>query len=74
MPESSGWQPIETAPRNGTDVLLWGYLPGSRKRLRPPYVGAAHPTWGPGWYSFDEPDTQKIIPVYWMPIEEPPPI
>jgi hypothetical protein len=56
------WQPIETAPRDGTSVLIWngldvfvGYLPGNR----------------PKFVAF--PDSAQISdPTHWQPLPKPP--
>lgn len=61
----SEWQPIETAPTDGSEVLLFGSL-GSllipdRRRL----VG----TYSRGWWS----DRTPVYDVtYWMPLPRPP--
>lgn len=60
----SEWQPIETAPRDGTDVLL--YLDG-----RMPCVAGY---FRDGWYSFDAPEKALgfFAPTHWMPLPSPP--
>jgi hypothetical protein len=57
------WQPIETAPKDGTEVLV--YVP---RRLGPLYAGAANTT-GKQWWSRNLGDIQ---PSHWMPLPPPP--
>lgn len=67
----SEWQPIETAPKDGTDVLLFR---ATKYRVLPPTVAG----WFdkgviPGWYTYDEPDKAfDGEPTHWMPLPAPP--
>ena len=70
----SEWQPIETAPKDGTTVLLYcqgSFLPGPA-----PFMQAG--AWG-FWHS-GNPNHQRdcwiadepVDPTHWMPLPEPP--
>ena len=51
-----GWRPIGTAPRDETDVLLFG-RPSFGSRSRPPVVAGWYENGVvPGWYTYDEID------------------
>lgn len=54
------WQPIESAPKDGTTVLVWSPTHG------------AFVAWnkGHGWHT--EPGVYVRRPTHWMPIPEPP--
>lgn len=75
LPDGVVWQPIETAPRDGTDVLLW--WPYWRKK---PIIGRYenHPTGG-YWnteaklieYGQGVPDNNED-PTHWKPLDAPP--
>lgn len=60
------WMPIETAPRDGTDVLLFGPAPYGRPR--PPLVAGWYDKGViPGWYSYDEIEAElDMAPTHWM--------
>lgn len=76
----TGWQPIETAPKDGTEVLLlvkrragipWRQLVGHF--MEGGHCIEDHPPIDEGWYfwtglSFDKPSE----PTHWMPLPEPP--
>lgn len=67
------WQTIDSAPRDGTDVLLWR-LHKIRKEPIPPIVAACFPAefGSDGWFTYDEVDVQvEGIPTHWMLIEPP---
>jgi hypothetical protein len=50
------WQPIETAPRDGTPILTWG----------PEFMCPCDNYWlSGGWYEYGE-------PTHWMPMPEAP--
>lgn len=53
------WQPIETAPKDGTRILLWdGYMM---------YTGSKGLRTG-GWHSNGE----RVVPTHWQPLPAPP--
>ena len=57
-----GWQPIETAPKDGTRVLLW---------IEP--VKIAMPfAWQDGRWMGDDYPLNMAWPTHWMPLPEPP--
>lgn len=66
----SAWRPIETAPKDGTRVLVWalgdvflasfGYDIGDGSAWQPEYAEVP---------MFDDPDS---APTHWMPLPEPP--
>ena len=65
----SGWQPIETAPKDNTRILLHDVY--ERERPWATFVGA----WGTwihndGWHSI--PGAYAKRPTHWMPLPEPP--
>jgi hypothetical protein len=71
--EMTDWQPIETAPKDGTNILLWCPLPGSGYAI----VGICHTTTRangdkvPVW--LDAYEGEDIYqPSHWMPLPEPP--
>ena len=75
-PNKTGmWQPIETAPKNGSEVLLrvkrgkclvGHYMPGG-------HCIEDHPPIAPGWYFWDgRMFDQASEPTHWMPLPAPP--
>jgi len=71
------WQPIETAPRDGTQILL--FVSGSRIEIGSwhvdrGYSGNEEPTWLKNDY--DDSSTgyasTPLTPLYWMPLPEAP--
>ena len=66
------WQPISTAPRDGTEIL--GYAPERRGRMIRQDVATM--AWGwlgsGGWYSTANgiPITEEVT--HWMPLPDPP--
>jgi hypothetical protein len=54
------WQPIETAPKDGTQVWAWDAERGSNPAL---WVDGA---W---WITYDD---AMIHPTHWMPLPDPP--
>lgn len=64
----SNWQPIETAPKDGTRVLLWsrGFLPMLGAWLE--HTGMAYQK--PAWWSNNVPIIPQ--PTHWFPIPTPP--
>lgn len=66
-----GWQPIETAPKDGTEILAYGYArcDGSR------YANGQHIAWWDaelGWTGRDPDDRVTLHPSHWQPLPIPP--
>lgn len=64
-----GWQPIETAPRDGTPILVW--VPEWCRDGSPGWWVTAIRGNRAGRYSFDDGD-EIVFPTYWMPVPDPP--
>ena len=74
----TNWQPIETAPRDGTEILALEYHTSEHPELRG-FVIKAYATvrWMPdlGWRDCGERGAAGLDPFepqYWMPLPEPP--
>jgi len=67
----SDWRPIETAPKDGSDTLLYWPLAGAsadRPRIRIGYWRDPH-----GWVWQDRAvRSYSSFPTHWMPLPEPP--
>ena len=61
LPEK--WQPIETAPKDGTICLLDANVPW---RIRIGFYGNG------SWHSVPQGSMKRCQPVYWMPLPKPP--
>lgn len=59
------WQPIETAPRDGTKFLALARGPGGVGMI----VARQKPGWS-GWQTV--PGDWTCVPSHWMPLPEPP--
>jgi hypothetical protein len=68
----SEWQPIETAPRDGTDVLV--YVPKPHWHYPPPATPGVFEAWyGYGKWKIDTDDNGTWVePTHWMPLPSPP--
>ena len=66
----SEWQPIETAPKGGTIILLYHLQRGQNSEL--PVVGSG--CWGiEGWaHIFNDGSWRNVRATHWMPLPEPP--
>lgn len=58
------WQPIETAPKNGTPVLIWSFGPGVESGYWDTYKVPK------GWVAQDA--STPRAPSFWMPLPQPP--
>jgi hypothetical protein len=66
------WQPIETAPKDGTSVLVYGPWKGEFSQLKHPHEiwrGHCHPV-SKLW--FISGTLEFVDPTHWMPLPEPP--
>ena len=62
----AGWQPIETAPKDGRDVLICSLYDDSSYGIEIGYWNAVREEWrGDGPYAIDE-------ATHWMPLPNPP--
>lgn len=62
------WKPIETAPKDGRDVLLWSYADGGAYVA---YFDEVNKIWI--WTSYDLGGDQVVCnPIRWAEITEPP--
>lgn len=60
----TGWQPIETAPEDGRQVIVYGgTVLGEKVEMR----GADG-----GWWRLCKKQGYHSIPTHWMPLPEPP--
>ena len=69
----SEWQPIETAPKDGTPVRLYGVRSGASTRLGLRSYEPAHWT-GHSWRMLDRPGSfigNTVHPTHWMPLPAP---
>ena len=75
------WEPIETAPKDGTPILLWCLYENKYGEVLGPYFWVGPPQddydVSPGWYpTQDDGDFDGLAsdetPTHWMPLPEPP--
>lgn len=59
------WKPIETAPKNGNEILLFGPCYRDRTGHYAPDVNVGW--WGNGIWQTRTPD-EEISPTHWMPL------
>lgn len=65
---TAGWRPIETAPKNGTPVLL-GWL---SSRFVTSGLWVTRSDDDPRWLTVHGPYSGSAAPTHWMPLPEPP--
>ncbi len=63
----SEWQPIETAPKDGTQIIAWGENIGHIVTEYAPFNGT---DWV--WVTLDGPDYHVSAFTHWMPLPAPP--
>ena len=69
------WQPIETAPKDGTYVDLWGQRNWDYSYGRSIHCRYRDYPDAPGWFFEKGPHriiTQVYDPTHWMPLPKPP--
>lgn len=72
-PSARLWQPIETAPRDGTAVDLWVHWPehGEDRRVCDAHWNAADGEWQLGQYHVGQFMHRPVV-THWMPLAAPP--
>ena len=68
----SKWQPMETAPTDGTDILVYGPWRGEFSQLKHPshiWTGRYSPS-SKCWFISNT--VEFVDPTHWMPLPEPP--
>lgn len=77
--ESMGWQPISTAPKDGTVVLVYrpdAYGWGGKVDLAywddDRYAKKPRPYWHSARLIIDIQESRRMAPTHWMPLPDPP--
>lgn len=74
------WQPIETAPKDGTDVLVM-YMHIDTQVVHNAFFASEADGWDSGdvgWWSYEHSEVSRIKlddwmePTHWMPLPDPP--
>jgi len=66
------WQPIETAPKNGTRI--WAFFPFAQGTFAISWRKNVYETKGPNW-TLDDGESATLMydpPTHWMPLPPPP--
>ena len=72
------WQPIDTAPRDGTLIDVWAVSEDGKTQGRltnvsweevSDWMGNVREDWFP---TYRNPHQPKMVPAYWMPLPQPP--
>lgn len=66
------WQPIETAPKDGTQVLLIRWVPDTRRHGWMDIDRWATKEEGRGWVGFGSFNPEFWPATHWMPLPAPP--
>jgi hypothetical protein len=72
--EMTEWQPIDTAPKDGTAILIWpaqSALTGSTECMTISYVVRWH-DWKEAWIEASGEEYDTFYPTHWMPLPEAP--
>lgn len=76
----SEWQPIETAPKDGTDVIVM-YMHCETQCVFNAFYASEEYHWEKrdvGWWSYEHSEVSRILlndfmePTHWMPLPPPP--
>lgn len=68
------WQPIETAPKDGTSILAFMPDAAEQFRIMPIEMLDFNDGDGPQWWQADVDDGHplEVTPTHWMPLPQPP--
>lgn len=71
-PDVHGWQPIETAPKDGSDILMFSARNGRRVARYEPWRLSPKAEWFVAMQPGCSGGTYMTHPTRWMPLPEPP--
>jgi hypothetical protein len=69
--EMTEWQPIETAPKDGTAILIWPANASFYGDEATSYVVRWH-DWKEAWIEASGEEYAAFYPTHWMPLPAPP--
>jgi hypothetical protein len=69
--EMTEWQPIETAPKDGTAILIWPAQSSFTGDDTISYVVRWH-DWKEAWIEASGEEYDTFYPTHWMPLPPPP--
>lgn len=78
--QANAWQPIETAPKDGTDVIVM-YMHIDTQVVHNAFFSSEQENWDAediGWWSYEHFEVRRIklddwmAPTHWMPLPQPP--
>lgn len=68
---TSGWQPIGTAPKDGSKIDLWVVFPNGGQRWPDSFWNTVAGNWQHGHYTLAQ-YLDKPFATHWMPLPGPP--
>jgi hypothetical protein len=70
--QRTAWQPISTAPKDGTPVVVYAERGRRGKRRRAGVTFASVARWAGGWGWLSVPTDIQLHPTHWVPLPAPP--
>lgn len=72
---AQAWRPIETAPKDGTEIILFAIEEGFEDEGPSVWIGSWSTTawYGPAWTAYEHrSETEYLTPTHWLPLPSPP--